>query len=63
MVRAGVSQKVAMSISGHQTDHVFRRYDITSDDDLRQAMERTTTYLDGVAQSSPKIVRIHGALG
>jgi integrase len=69
MVRAGVSQKVAMAISGHQTDHVFRRYDITSDDDLRQAMERTTTYLamertttylEGVATSPNKVVPIRG---
>jgi len=46
MVRAGVTQTVAMAISGHRTDTVFRRYDITSDDDLRAAMEKTTTYLD-----------------
>jgi len=46
MVRAGVSQKVAMSISGHLTDYTFRRYDITSDDDLRQAMERTSEYTE-----------------
>jgi integrase len=46
MVRAGVSQTVAMRISGHKTDSVFRRYDITSDDDLRHAMERTAAYLD-----------------
>src|SRR5439155_21944242 len=46
MVRAGVSQTVAMAISGHRTESVFRRYDITSDEDLRAAMEKTTAYLD-----------------
>jgi integrase len=46
MIRAGVSQTVAMAISGHKTDAVFRRYDITSDDDLRQAMERTAAYVE-----------------
>jgi integrase len=46
MVRAGVSQHVAMAISGHRTDAIFRRYDITSDDDLRLAAERTAAYTD-----------------
>jgi integrase len=56
MVRAGVSQTVAMRISGHRTDSVFRRYDITSDDDLRQAMERTASHLEAlpeVAKGAP----------
>ncbi len=51
MVRAGVSQTVAMRISGHKTDSIFRRYDITSDDDLRQAMERTATYLEELPET------------
>ena len=33
MIRRGVSQTVAMKISGHKTASVFRRYDITTDDD------------------------------
>jgi hypothetical protein len=45
---------VTRAISGHVTDHIFRRYDITSDDDLRQAMERTTDYLDTVS-TTPKV--------
>jgi integrase len=34
MVRAGVPESVAQRISGHATAAVFRRYDITSDQDL-----------------------------
>jgi integrase len=38
--RAGVPQSVAMKITGHKTESVFRRYDIASPDDLRVAAER-----------------------
>jgi hypothetical protein len=40
LVRAGVPQTVAMRMTGHKTDSVFRRYDIASPDDLRVAAER-----------------------
>jgi integrase len=40
MIRAGVDPKVAMRISGHETDYMLRRYDITSDDDLRHALSK-----------------------
>jgi hypothetical protein len=57
MVRAGVSQTVAMAISGHKTDAVFRRYDITSDDDLRQAMERTAAYVETLPGTVTRLER------
>jgi hypothetical protein len=46
MVRAGVSETVAMKISGHRSRKVFDRYNITSTDDLREAAARTQRYLD-----------------
>lgn len=45
MVRAGVPQSVAMSISGHRTVSMFLRYNITSDDDKRDALRRTEAHL------------------
>jgi hypothetical protein len=40
MVRAGVSERVATKASGHRTASTFRRYNITSDEDLRAVAER-----------------------
>lgn len=39
--RAGVSQAVAMKITGHRTDSVYRRYRIVDEGDIREALERT----------------------
>jgi len=39
MRRAGVSEAVAMAISGHKTFETFRRYDITDGADIKQAAQ------------------------
>lgn len=38
LIRAGVNEKLAMEILGHKTPAVFRRYNITTEDDKRDAL-------------------------
>jgi hypothetical protein len=40
MVRAGISKHVAKRISGHTTDSIFDRYDITDETDLADAARK-----------------------
>ena len=45
MVRAGVDRKVAMLISGHKTESIFERYNITDGRDLEVAVRKTQEYV------------------
>ncbi|MDQ2979817.1 MAG: tyrosine-type recombinase/integrase [Acidobacteriota bacterium] len=47
MIRAGVPQAVAKKISGHETDSIFERYNIVSEEDKLDALRRRQTYLEG----------------
>lgn len=47
MIRAGVPQAVAKGVTGHKTDSMFSRYNITSGDDMREALRKQREHLSG----------------
>ncbi len=51
MERAGVPRNVAMAISGHRTESVYRRYDIVSRQDLVTAAHKLEVYLSPSSQA------------
>jgi integrase len=51
--RAGVSRSVAMQITGHKTESVYRRYAIVAAADLREGMEKLARAQVPTAQEAP----------
>ena len=47
-----------MDWTGHKTDAVFRRYDITSGADLANATEKVAAYVEEAAAKPSKVVAL-----
>lgn len=59
LVRAGVPVPVAMKITGHRTDSMFRRYAIVSEDQKREALAKTQLFLATAAKR--KVIAMRAA--
>ena len=59
LVRAGVPEAIAKSITGHKTDAVFQRYNITSDADKQDAVSKLDAYRS-TRPHTPKVVSMVG---
>lgn len=57
LVRAGVSERTCMEILGHRTRSMFDRYNITSEKDLAEAMERLEKFHQATGQKVVAIAR------
>lgn len=55
MERAGIPRNVAMQISGHRTESVYRRYDIVAATDLQSAAAKLAEYH---RKQTPKLKRV-----
>jgi integrase len=55
LIRSGVTKDVAKQVGGWKTDSMFSRYNVTGEEDLRDAMQKVTIYNEGERQ---KIVSI-----
>jgi integrase len=62
MERAGVSRSVAMKISGHKTESVYRRYAIVSEADLAEGLAKVAQLHAAEPAGRPKVAPLKAAV-
>jgi hypothetical protein len=50
LVRAGVSRSVAMKLTGHKTESIYRRYAIVNEADLSEGLQKVAALSAGAAR-------------
>ena len=58
MERAGLSRSVAMQLTGHKTEAVYRRYAITSEADLREGVDRLNGRADDAVRRAGRLLEV-----
>ena len=61
VIRASVPERAALTLSGHKTRSVFDRYNIVSQEDLKEAAEKRQAFNETqnkISESSYKLVTI-----
>jgi integrase len=53
LLRSGISEPVAMRLTGHKTPSIFRRYAITTESDLAEAAQKLQAHLDEQPTTTP----------
>ena len=61
--RAGVARSVAMKLTGHKTEHVFRRYAIVAERDLVDGTAKLATLHNSGAAERTTVVPLRGTAG
>ena len=56
--RAGVSRSVAMKLSGHKTESIYRRYAIVSEADLAEGVKKVAALQAGDLGGAPRVANV-----